>query len=94
MLTMYKISNYLSIMFGLLAVILALIPFLLTFPQGHVLSVFFSIPGMLSGLFAIYQNMNHSYEPTFKCLGLWGMVLSSLPVLAFMIIIVMYNMKH
>jgi hypothetical protein len=81
-------------MFGLLAFLLAIIPFLVTFPQGHVLAVFFSIPGMLSGLIAVYLNMKYTYVPTIKCLGLWGMVLSSLPVLSFMLIIVMYNLKH
>jgi hypothetical protein len=91
---MYKIFNYLSIMFGLLAIILCILPLLYAFPQGYVLAVFFSIPGMISGLGALFLNLKHGYVPTVKCLGLWGMVMSSAPVLVFLGILIVYNSKH
>ncbi len=91
---MYKVFNYLSIMLGVLAFILCVLPFIIGFPQGYILAILFSIPGMLSGLIALYLNLKHAYETTIKCLGFWGILINSIPVLVFFVILFMYKFKH
>jgi hypothetical protein len=91
---MYKIFNYSSIMFGLLAIILCGLSLLAVLPQGYFLAVLFSIPGMIAGLLALYLNMKHGYVSTLKCIGFWGMTMSSLPIVIFLIILISYNANH
>jgi hypothetical protein len=90
----YKVFNLLSIIFGLLAIILCIMPFLFSFSQGYVLAILFSMPGMFCGLVGIYMNMKYAYEPTIKSFGFWGMLMSSMPVLVYMIVLVIYNIRH
>jgi hypothetical protein len=81
-------------MFGLLAIILCSLSLLAVLPQGYFLAILFSIPGMVAGLVALYLNLKHSYVPTLRCIGFWGIIMSSLPVLLFLIILFSYNSNH
>jgi hypothetical protein len=90
----YKIANYISLFLGGIAIIFFLLALFAVFPQGYILAIAFSMPGMLAGLISIYMNMMHGFEKTIKSMGLWGMLISSIPVLAFMIITFIYKINH